>query len=328
VQYLLSRPGRLTDRLHRWAIQRGFPVLARVAPRWPRWWEQFLARGLIFLIFLVYPGPKRMVRRNLAHIFGLPERSWRVRRALSAMLRHFAFYWADLFRFAQLPADEAYKVLEQVVGDDNLEREVAGGRGVVLLTAHLGNWELGGVVLGRDELPLSIVYVKDKFEGAEHYRSFLRRKGDIEEIPIEPGGSWSSLPVLRALRAGRVVAMQGDRDFDGRGIATTFFGHRVRFPRGPFLVALLTGAPIVPAFITYTPSYRMAGRFFEPIRVAKTGDREANLAVAVQQWATILEEEVRRYPTQWYTFYDFFSQHRVTDEMVETAAVEPQRASA
>jgi lauroyl/myristoyl acyltransferase len=329
VQYLLARPSRLTDRLHRWAIRRWFPVLARVAPRWPRWWEQLHSRWVMFLIMVIYPHPKRMVRRNLAHVLGSSAGSWRVRRACSIMLRHFAYQWVDLFRYAQMPVESAQQeVLDEITGHEHLRDAVDAGQGVVLLTGHLGNWELGGVLLGRERLPISVVYVKDKFGDLEHYRGFLRRQGDIEEIPIAPGGSWSSLPVLRALRAGRVVAMQGDRDFDGRGIAATFFGERVLFPRGPFLVALLTGAPIVPAFITYTAKYQLAGEFAEPIRVASGGDRDAALAAAVQRWADILEEQVRRCPTQWYTFYDFFAQHRVREEDEAEAAMPLQRASA
>ena len=330
MQYLLARPSRLADRFHRWAIRRWFPVLARVAPRWPRWWEQVGARIVIFLVMVVYPRPKRLIRKNLSRVLGAPQGSWRVRRATSAMLRHFAFYWADLFRFAQLPASAAQAIFDDDGSVGALTEAMAAGKGVILLTGHLGNWELGGVVLGREQLPLSVVYVKDKFEGAENYRSFLRQQGDIEEIAIEPNASWSSLPVLRALRAGRVVAMQGDRDFDDRGIAAPFFGERVRFPRGPFLVALLTGAPIIPSFITYTPSYRLVGRFGEPIHVVPTGDRERDLDTAIQRWAAILEDEVRRHPTQWYTFYDYFAQHAAHEDEEEPAApaAVPQRASA
>src|SRR5205823_6276666 len=121
-------------------IRRWFPVLARVAPRWPRWWEQLHARWVIFLIMVVYPRPKRLIRRNLSRVMGLPPGSWRVRRAVSAMYRHFAFYWVDLFRFAQLPAERMLACHDGVVGSEHLDAAVADGQGAVLLTGHLGNW--------------------------------------------------------------------------------------------------------------------------------------------------------------------------------------------
>ena len=313
-QYHLPGKSRIADRLHHWAIRRWFPVLAYWAPRWPRWWQLIFARWVIFLIMVVYPKPKKRIRRNLARIMGKPAGSWRVRRAVSAMYRHFAFYWADLFRFAQLPVERMLEVHDGVGGDEHLEAAIADGKGAVLLTAHLGNWELGGVLLCQQQLPVSSVYVKDAFADVERFRSFLRNLGEVEEIAIAPGAAWSSLPVLRALRAGRLVAMQGDRDFDGRGIPATFFGELVRFPRGPFLVALLTGAPIVPAFVSYTRRYRFEASFGEPIYVPSTGDRERDLTAAVARWAAVLEAEIRRVPTQWYTFYDYFAEHRVRAE--------------
>jgi lauroyl/myristoyl acyltransferase len=317
-QYYLPPKSRLTHRIHHWMIRLGFPILAYIAPRLPRAFEQLFARLVIFTIMVVYPGPKRPIRRNLAQVMGLREGSWRARRAVSAMYRHFAFYWADLFRFAQLPPAALEECHEGVRGEEHLRDAVAEGKGAVLLTGHLGNWELGGVLLGHLDVPVSIVYVKDAFADVERYRSFLH--GDrVEEIPIQPGASWSSLPVLRALRGGRLVAMQGDRDFDGRGIPATFFGQSIRFPRGPFLVALLTGAPILPAFVSYTPEYRFEASFGAPIRVPSTGNRERDLAVAVQQWAAVLETEIRRIPTQWYTFYDYFATHRVGPEEAPTA---------
>ena len=120
MQYLLARPARLADRLHRWAIRRWFPVLARVAPRWPRWWEQLHARWVIFLIMAIYPRPKRLIRKNLARVLGASEGSWQVRRAGSVMLRHFAFYWVDMFRFAQLPSASASDVFDNIEGSREL----------------------------------------------------------------------------------------------------------------------------------------------------------------------------------------------------------------
>ncbi len=327
TQRYLARPSRLTDRFHRWAIRRGFPLLAYLATRWPRWFQQLHARWIIFVIMVVYPKPKRMIAKNLAHITGLPAHSWRGRRQVSALLRQFAFYWVDLFRFAQLPPERAQALVEGVTGFEHLERVHAAGKGVLVLTAHYGIYELGSLLLGRGK-PVSVVFVRDKFGDVERFRDIFRRLSEVEAIPIEPNASWSSLPVLRALRAGRLVAMQGDREFGGPGIPVTFFGRRVRFARGPFLVAMLTGAPIVPTFIAYTDRYGFAGRIHAPIEVQAGGDRERALAVAVQQWAAVLEAEVRAHPTQWFTFYDYFAQHGVGEEEQEAAPAAARRASA
>jgi KDO2-lipid IV(A) lauroyltransferase len=322
MQIHLPPPSRLTDRFHRWAIHRGFPFLAWVAPRWSRRIQQLHARWVIFVIMVVYPRPKQMIARNLARITGLRQGSWRLRRQVSALLRHFAFYWVDLFRFAQLPQERAQALVDEIAGFENIERTHAAGKGVIVLTAHFGVYELGSILLGRG-YPLSVVFVPDKFGDVESFRSRFRNLADVEALPIEPNASWSSLPVLRALREGRLVAMQGDRDFGGPGIPVTYFGERIRLARGPFLVAMLTGAPIVPTFISYTSEYRFVARLHPPIEVPSGAgsDREAALAAAAQQWATVLEREVRANPTQWFTFYDYFAEHRAGEE----GTVTPQR---
>src|SRR6185503_7697480 len=206
--HLPPRP-RFTDRYHAWAIHHGFPILLWLAPRMARWLELFLARFVIWAIFVVYPKLKRMGAKTLARTTDLPEHSWRVRRQASALLHNFACYWVDLFRFAQLPPEHAQALVDGSHGMDHLERAHAQGKGVLVLTAHFGIYELGSLILGRDK-PLSVVFVPDKFGDVEHFRARFRSLADVEAIPIAPEASWSSLPVLRALRAGRLVAMQGD----------------------------------------------------------------------------------------------------------------------
>lgn len=326
MQWKLAQPSRLTDWLHRWALRRGFPLLLRIAPRLPRWFLLFNARWIIWLTMAVYPAPRRFIRTNLARVLGTTPDDRRVRRVVRAMLRHFAFYWTDLFRFAQLPLERGVEVLDGVYGEHHLEAARAAGRGAILLTAHLGNWELGSVLLGGRDIPVSVVYVPDKFEDAERFRSELRRACAVDEIPIQPDQMLASLPVLRALRENRLVAMQGDRDINDKGPRLPFFGKPATFPLGPFILAHLTGAPIIPAFITYTPRYRFEAHFGNPINLVPEREREEEVRHGMAQWVKVLEDTVRRYPEQWYTFYDFWQDGR--KEKVEGAAREARPASA
>lgn len=307
MQAKLSRPSRFADWFNRFAIRWGFPPLAWLAPRLPRWLLRFGARVIIGTVFLFYPGPRRAAARNLGRVLGEPPSSRRVARETKRLTHHLAYYWVDLFRYAQLPSERARGLVDQVSGLEHLEKALARGKGVVLITGHLGNWELGGVLLGQNEVRTSVVYVPDQFAEAEAFRSFLRQKGGVREIAIRPGSTFASLPALRALQANEVVAVQGDRDFDDSGIEVEFFGRKAPFPRGPILLSLLTGAALIPTFIAYTEDHRVEIEFGAPLPVAATGDRDGDIERALEAWVVTLEAAVRRWPNQWYSFYDFWS---------------------
>ncbi len=325
MQWKIARPGRLTDRFNRWALRRGFPLLAWLAPRAPRALLFASARWVIALLLLLYPQPKAAIARNLSRVLDAPAGSRRVRRATREMLRHFAYYWVDLFRFAQLPAER----LRRLVVDADLETlaplrtALAAGRRTILITAHLGNWELGAVLAGQAELPLAVIYVPDAFADAERFRSQLRRKADLVEIPLQVGDERSSLPILRALNQGRIVALQGDRDFNDRGVRRLFLGAEASFPLGPFLLARMSGASLVPCFITYTEEYRFSVELGEPIEVERTADRQADVERALDCWLVVLERAVRRWPTQWYNFHDFWPAESPQEASGSTSAPDP-----
>jgi KDO2-lipid IV(A) lauroyltransferase len=305
MQYKIARPSRFSDRFNRWAIHRGFPALAWLAPRAPRWFLFAGARAIIGVVMTLHGKPRRAIAANLARVLGEDPRSRRVRRATWQMIFHLAYYWADLFRFAQLPAAAMTRLLARDEGSERLFAARHQGRPVILLTAHLGNWELGGVILRNQRLPVSVVYVPDEFDDAERFRSLLR--GSVEEIPIRPQETFASLPVLRALKEGRIVAMQGDRDFNDRGWPVDFFGAPAKFPPGPFHLARMTGAVVLPTFVAYAPDHRFEIEVDAPIEVDPQGDRDEAVRRALTEWVRVLESAVRRWPTQWYTFYDFWA---------------------
>ncbi len=308
MQKKIPRSGAFSERLNRWAIRRGFPILAWIAPRAPRWFLFVNARWIIAVVFFFHSRPKRAIARNFARVLGAPPGSAAVRRATHAMLFHLAYYWVDLFRFPQLPRERLSQLI--VGGDeralDPLRERLARGERLLVMTAHLGNWELGAVMLGQADIPLAIIYVPDEFEQAEHFRSTMRKLSNVSEIPLSPDDSFASLAVLRAFAEGRAVALQGDRDFREAGIELPFFGAKTRFPTGPFHLARMTGAVLLPTFIAYAPDLRFEVEHGAAIKVARTADRDDDVRQAMTIWVATLEEAVRRWPTQWYTFYDFW----------------------
>jgi KDO2-lipid IV(A) lauroyltransferase len=304
MQRKMAKPSRFSAFFNRWAIQHGFPILMKIAPRVPRWFALAGSVVVLRVVMGLYRAPRRAIARNLARILGRRPDSFQVKAAVRSMLHRYGNSWVDLFHFAQLPPARLLERVEVVEGRHHLDRLLAAGRGVLVVTAHLGSWELGGLLLREMGVPLSVVYVRDAYDGVEAARRHLRELIGVEGIAVEPEDGLASLPVLRALRQGRAVALQGDRDFNDRGRPVEFFGAPAPFPLGPFALARSTGVPLLPAFIAYTERRGFALHIEDPIEVEASGEREPAIAAAQERWVRILEKAVRRWPTQWYTFYE------------------------
>jgi KDO2-lipid IV(A) lauroyltransferase len=306
MQWKLARPTWLSDHFNHWALRRGFPLLLRLAPHLPRRLAHLGARLVIDAVMGLYRAPHAAVDRNLRRVLGLAAPHRALRRARWKMFHQFSNSWVDLFRLAQLPADVAHREVSVFEGREHLEAAVARGKGVLLLTAHLGPWELGGVFMRQLGLRLSVVYVADAFAAVESARRQLRDACGVDGIAIRPHESFSTIPILRALREGRIVALQGDRDFDDRGTPFEIFGEVASFPRGPFELARVTGAALLPCFITYGDDGHIHLRVEPCVAPPPATDRRRGVEAAMAVWVRILEDAIRRSPTQWFTFYDYW----------------------
>jgi lauroyl/myristoyl acyltransferase len=172
----------------------------------------------------------------------------------------------------------------------------------VLVTAHLGNWELGGrLIASRLQRPTHVVVAAEADPGVERFL----RGGDSPIHFVRRGDPRAMVPLVGALRRGEAVALQGDRALGTRGDVTVdFFGAPAAFPLGPFVLARAARVPIVPAFCLLRPDLRYTVVIAEPIHVA-VGEETA----ALGRWTRILETAVRRAPEQWFNFFDVWSAH-------------------
>ena len=282
-----------------------FPGSLMFARSVPRRISRPVARGIGGTYFRFRPRYRKAIRANLSVILGSSADSEPVRRAADEMVRGHASAWLDFLHFAARPPEEAALLVESVIGFSRLVEGRLKGRGVVLLTAHLGNWEVGGLMLAEVKQPIHVVLVPDLFAGVERVRRRMHARAGVTEIPVDRTFV-STLAVLRALDRNGIVAMQGDRDFDNTGIPVPFFGREAYFPRGPIRVAMATGAVVLPAFIVSVPGGRYRVIIEEPILIDAAGDRDAALRRNIARYVAVLERYVGKYPEQWYCFYPFW----------------------
>lgn len=258
----------------------------------PRPTRLALARGLGRLAARVLPVERRVVRQTLERVTGATGA--RLDELTLGVFRDFAMCFSDLISTNRRSPSRLTAHAAPVTVAPWLTQL---GSGVISLTAHVGNWELAGRLLAwRAARPTHVVVTEDE---ARELERWVRRNGDgVAFVPRSR--PTVSLQLLAAIRRGDVVALQGDRALGNRGdVAMPFFGRPAPFPIGPFRLARASGVPIVPAFCLLDADYRYAVTVVEPISVTPGGEEEA-----LRAWVALLEDVVRRHPTQWFNFFD------------------------
>ncbi len=282
------------------------PILAWASTRWPLALMYWMARNLVMVPFnLLRPKYLRVIKANYARILGLPADDPEVRRVAWRMGYEHAYHWIDFFRWSQSPPDALEKAIVASEGEEHFASARASGRGTLLLTAHMGNPEVGAIGLGTHVEPVHVLYWRDRFATAEEFRTRMRLRGNVHGIPVD-ASPFSVVPALRALEAGGIVAAHGDRDFNDQGWPVEFFGAVASFPPGPFLLAARAHALIVPTFFLLTDDRRFHVIYEPPMDLAGDDGVEERARAAMRTWARTLERRIREYPAQWYCFYPFW----------------------
>ena len=200
---------------------------------------------------------------------------------------------------AILPSYSPQQIIElfqEVNGWSIVEDLVSRDRGLIVVTGHLGNWELGGAYLAARGLPVDAVARHMANPLFDRYLTATRQRIGMSVVHDED----AVRRVPRALRAGRAVAFLVDQG--AVGLASTwvpFFGRYAKTPRGPAVFALRLGTPIVFGAAVRLPS----GGFqlnFEHVESHDTGDREADVDRIVAEYTAVLERWIRRAPEQYF----------------------------
>jgi KDO2-lipid IV(A) lauroyltransferase len=200
---------------------------------------------------------------------------------------------------ALLPAYSREQVLgmfERVDGWDVVERGMAGGKGILFVSGHLGNWELGGSLVAARGVPLEAVTRRMQNPLFDRYITETRRR--IGMSVIHDADAVKRVP--RAMRENHAVAFLVDQG--AVGLASTwvpFFGRYAKTPRGPAVFALRLDAPVVFGAALRQPSGRYV-MHFEEVRVERTGDRETDVDRIVAAYTNTLERWIRRAPEQYF----------------------------
>ena len=276
---------------------RGVAFFVRLLPLPVAYW---LGLRICDLFYFLNRRGRRAVRENLRVVYEhqglLPSR-----RLLDGCARktfqYFGKYLADFIRYRKL-TPEGIRDRVSIQGREQLEAIRQSPRGAILLTAHVGNWELGGAFIAAMGIPLHAVVRPVPSPALERIFQFFREQRGLKVIPLAHAG----VGVVKALKRGETVALVGDRDFTGNGRPWKFFGRNVSLPRGAAWFAHRTGAPLYLGFVTRAPDDTFILRLHPPIDPAQVPTEEEIQARIVR----IMEDTIARDPCQWFIFDPFW----------------------
>lgn len=243
---------------------------------------------------------RRAVKENLKAIF--PEKPNReIRKIRIRVFRNFAKYLVDFFRFSEL--DREY--IKRNIKVENLcylDEALSHGKGTIILSAHLGSWELGGVVVALLGYPIWTVALPHKDKRVNNFFNSQREGKGMKVIPLGK----AVRQCLNILRENKVLALAGDRDFTEKGAVVELFGKPAFLPEGPAAFSLRAGAVIVPGFMFRSKDDTLTLKFEKPMEFDSENNKYTDLKEIISQYKTIIEDYIRKYPDQWYMFRRFW----------------------
>ena len=229
--------------------------------------------------------------------------------ALNALVRenfrNFSRTLADYFLCAGERAANANALLGDLEGWEHIAAARERGRGIVLVTGHIGHWELGGLTLALRGVPMTVVTLPEPSDALMRWRSASRQRLGIGTIAVGPGHDFAFVEMLRTLRENGCLAMLVDRPHPGTGIVVRQFGRHTEFSTGPAMLAHHTGAAVIPAFVIQQPDHRYRAIACPPVEMA-AGPLRATLQENTQRIANVFEVLIREHPDQWFNYAPLF----------------------
>lgn len=245
---------------------------------------------------LLLPARRRTVTLNLCRTARDRNPAER-RRLCRSTFRNFGLCLVDFLGMLRMNREQLLDLI-QLRGLENLEQALGEGKGVIIITPHLGNWELAGVFLGTLGFPAHAVA---EYIGPEINALYDRYRG-MTGLRIVPLGA-AGRSALEVLRRGEVLVLVGDRAIGSHGLPVEFAGGRRDLPKGPARLALASGATLLVGYLALSadPGGRSyIGVVEEKIPTAGLGsDAVSELTSRIAQR---LGSVVSRYPDQWFVF--------------------------
>lgn len=258
-----------------------------------------IANFLGDITYLLAKKSRNVVGDNMRHVLGEGVSLERLRQVVRGVFRNTGKNYFDLIRLPRLDLQHLEQILS-VHGWHYLEEAFNEGRGVILATAHLGNVDLAAQTMAARSIKVTILTEPLQPARMLQLVTAWRESWGIACLPV---GLASLKTAIRSLRQGGTVLMACDRNIQGKGMRTKFFGEEATLPTGVVDLALRTGAVVIPVFSVRQANNRFAIYGEPPLRMSVITSRDDALRRNVEKVTAIIEKYIRRHPEQWTVFH-------------------------
>jgi len=219
-----------------------------------------IATFLSLIKYYFSPRDRKAVIANLRYI--LPGSEQRhIHAYAKEVFINFGKYLVEFFRIDLLKKEDL-NIKIKVLGREYIDQALKDGKGAIILSAHMGNWELGGVFMSLLGYPMISVALPHRHGKVN---SFFNQQREKRGAIVVPSSGLSIRKIYKALKNNKLVALVADRDFASGGKKMPFLGLEKIIPRGPAALSTRTGAPIIPGFVIRQPDNTHILEFLKPI---------------------------------------------------------------
>ncbi|MDY6892185.1 MAG: lysophospholipid acyltransferase family protein [Chloroflexota bacterium] len=245
------------------------------------------------IVYLSSPSLRASVEDNMRHVLGTEADAATLKRAARGVMRNAAKNYFDQIKIPRMNLRDIENNIT-LKGWHNLEDALARGKGVVLVTAHLGSFDMGAQIFPARSVKTTILVEPLEPPVLLNHVIALRESQGLNVVPVQLGTLRS---IIRSLHDGEAVVVACDRDFGNDSLRSDFFGEEASLPVGAVRIAARTGAAIIPVFNLRRGAnqYTMCFEPAVPIDYSGNGTVAENVRLVTE----VLEKYIKKCPEQW-----------------------------
>ena len=268
----------------------------------------YLSGWVLARLLNIFPGSRKKVAvANLRLVFGKRKSEDEIQAIYRECLTRTVTSLLELMKFRFLPRPVAKRRIE-VVGEENLDAALKTGKGIIIPGLHLGNFPLLTAILAKKGYPIAVIIKKPRNRYLAQLYTLMEDLGGVGLIDGRER-RLATQQSLKQLRAGGIVYIIIDQTPPHPDIMVDFFGYPVPSFKGPVVLAMRTGAAILPAYIVYDKGWRHKLIIEKPFPLEATGDNERDVAHNLARLMKLLEGYIEQYPEQWWWWHRRWREH-------------------